>query len=112
MYDSDPTKEVRLWLLCFCSVLPALLVASAAVAADADNGKRLAEMRCVTCHMVGAERRREVADAPPFEVIARKFAFSPEILAFSMLEPHPRMNVTLTRREAEDIAAYIGSLVK
>jgi hypothetical protein len=31
---------------------------------------------------------------------------------FSMLDPHLRMNVTLTRREAEDIAAYIGSLVK
>jgi mono/diheme cytochrome c family protein len=102
----------ELQLLRFCLLLPALSIASAAIAADAGNGQRIAEMRCVTCHMVGADRRREVADAPPFEVIARKFAVSPEILAFSMLEPHPKMNVTLTRREAEDIAAYIGSLVK
>jgi hypothetical protein len=29
-----------------------------------------------------------------------------------MLDPHPRMNVTLTRREAEDIAAYINTLAK
>jgi hypothetical protein len=46
----------------------------------------------------------------PFEVIARKFATSPEILAFSLLDPHPRMNVILTRREAQDIAAYINTL--
>ena len=97
-------------LLHFCLVFPAIGLASAALAADADNGKRLAEMRCVTCHIVGQVQRREVADAPPFEAIARKFAFSPELLAFSILEPHPRMNVTLTRREAQDIAAYINTL--
>jgi len=45
-------------------------------------------------------------------VIARKFASSPEPLAFSILNPHPRMNVTLTRREAQDIAAYINTLAK
>jgi len=53
-----------------------------------------------------------VADAPPFDLIARKFALDPGALAFSMLNPHPRMNVTLTRREAEDIAAYINTLAK
>jgi hypothetical protein len=31
--------------------------------------------------------------------------------AFSILDAHPRMNVTLPRREAENIAAYIGSFV-
>jgi hypothetical protein len=45
-------------------------------------------------------------------VIARKFATSPETLAFSLLDPHPRMNVPLTRREAQDIAAYINTLAK
>jgi hypothetical protein len=73
------------------------------VAADADNGKRLAEMRCVPCHVLVANPRREVSDAPPFQAIARKFAAAPEMLAFAMLHPHPRMNVTLTRREVEDI---------
>src|SRR5262245_47887804 len=83
-----------------------------ALAADADNGRRLAEMRCVPCHVVAPDQRRAVADAPPFEVIARKFATSPETLAFSLLDPHPRMNVTLTRREAQDLAAYINTLTK
>jgi mono/diheme cytochrome c family protein len=99
-------------LLRLCPLLPVICVASAAVAADADNGRRLAEMRCVPCHAVAATPRRDVTEAPPFETIARKFAMHPEALAFSMLDPHPRMNVTLTRREVEDIAAYINTLAK
>jgi hypothetical protein len=45
-------------------------------------------------------------------VIARKFQVQPETLAFAILDPHPRMNVALTRREAEDIAAYINTLAR
>jgi mono/diheme cytochrome c family protein len=93
-------------------VIPALLMTTAALAADAANGKRVAESRCVTCHRVGPDRPREVADAPPFEVLAQKYSFDPGKLAFAILEPHPRMSVALTRREAEDIAAYINSLAK
>jgi mono/diheme cytochrome c family protein len=99
-------------LLRFCSVTAGVFVASAALAADADNGRRLAETRCVACHIIAPGQRRDVTDAPPFEVIAQKFATSPEKLAFSLLDPHPRMNVMLTRREAQDIAAYINSLAK
>ncbi len=97
---------------CWCLLLPALFVAPAALAADADNGKKLAEMRCIPCHAVAPTIRRDVADAPPFETIARKFALQPEMLAFSLLNPHPRMNVALTRREVEDLAAYINTLAK
>jgi len=83
-----------------------------AVAADADHGRRLAEARCVTCHAVAPSPRREVAAAPPFDMIARKFEVQPETLAFAILDPHPRMNVVLTRREAQDIAAYINTLAR
>jgi mono/diheme cytochrome c family protein len=96
----------------FCLLLPAILLAPAALAADADNGKRLAQARCVPCHAIEPDQHRQVADAPPFEVIARKFGLNPEMLAFSLLDPHPRMNLTLTRREAQDIAAYISTLAK
>jgi cytochrome c len=99
-------------LLRFCLMLAASFVASAALAADAGNGKRVAEMRCIGCHIMAPTQRRDVTDAPPFELIARKFASNPEALAFSMLDPHPRMNVALTRREAQDIAAYINTLAK
>jgi mono/diheme cytochrome c family protein len=105
-------NEVFVQLLRFCLMLPAILVASGALAADADNGKRLAEMRCVTCHIVSPSERRVVTDAPPFEAIARKFASNPDTLAFSIMDPHPRMNVALTRREAQDVAAYINTLAK
>ena len=83
-----------------CWLFPLVLVAPATLAADADNGKRLAEMRCVPCHVVVANPRREVSDAPPFETIARKFAAAPEML------------VALTRSEVEDISAYINTLAR
>ena len=104
--------EVFVQLLPFCSLLPAIMAASGALAADADNGKRLAETRCVTCHIVSPSERRDVTDAPPFEAIARKFASNPDTLTFSIVNPHPRMNVTLTRREAQYVAAYINTLAK
>ena len=100
-------RSVRLSLL-----LPAILLARPAPAADADAGKRLAQARCVPCHAVEPDHGRQVADAPPFEVIAAKFRLNPETLAFSLLDPHPRMNLTLTRRETQDIAAYINTLTK
>lgn len=45
-------------------------------------------------------------------MIARKFENNPQMLGLSLLDPHPRMNMTLTRREAEDIAAYVNTLTK
>jgi mono/diheme cytochrome c family protein len=104
--------EAFVQLLRLCSLLTAVLAASGGLAADAGNGKRLAETRCVTCHIVAPSERRVVTDAPPFEVIARKYASDPETLAFAIMAPHPRMNVTLTRREAQDVAAYINTLAK
>jgi hypothetical protein len=54
------------------------------------------------------ERRRSSLAA-----IANKSDFSAEKLAFFLLDPHPKMpNFSLSRNEAGDIAAYIGSLRK
>jgi cytochrome c2 len=47
-----------------------------ALAADAFNGKRLAERWCAACHVVSATQREANADAPPFEDIARRPNFS------------------------------------
>jgi hypothetical protein len=41
---------------------------------------------------------------------ARQNGFNAEMLAYLILAPHPRMNLTFTREEAEDLAAYIASL--
>jgi mono/diheme cytochrome c family protein len=87
--------------------------ASAALAADADNGERLAERWCAACHVVAPNQRSANADAPPFAAIARRAGFNAERLAFFLLEPHPKMpNMALTRTEASDVAAYIGTLAK
>jgi mono/diheme cytochrome c family protein len=97
---------------CRWIALGAIVAAQTAFAADADNGRRVAQIRCAPCHIVEPNQRREVADSPPFETIARKFGSNPELLAFAILDPHPRMNLTFTRREVEDIAAYISTLAK
>lgn len=105
-------KLVALGSLGQSLVLIGGLAAQTAFAADAESGKRIAELRCSPCHIVVPHQREELANAPPFESIARKFGFNAEMLAYSILEPHPRMNVTLTRREADDVAAYIATLAK
>jgi len=93
-------------------VLAATFGVQGALTADADNGKRLALAHCSPCHIVVPNQRQELADSPPFEAIARKFGFNAEMLTYSILVPHPRMNMTLTREEADDIAAYIATLAK
>jgi mono/diheme cytochrome c family protein len=90
----------------------AALAAQTAAAADAENGKRLAQQHCSPCHVVEPDSRRELANSPPFEMIARKFGNAPESITFAILSPHPRMNLAPSRPDAQDIAAYIATLGK
>lgn len=94
-------------------VATAGLGGSSAIAADADHGAVLAKRWCATCHVVDADQKRASADVPPFDDIAHKPDFSPGRIATFLLEPHPKMpSFSLSRSEAADIAAYIGSLRK
>jgi mono/diheme cytochrome c family protein len=87
------------------------LSGSAVMAADANHGAQLAKRWCATCHLVDSAQTQASADVPPFAAIARKSDFTPETVAFFLLDPHPKMpNFSLSRNEAADIAAYIGSL--
>ena len=89
------------------------LSGSAAIAADANHGAELAKRWCATCRLVDSGQTQASADVPPFATIARKSDFTPEKVAFFLLDPHPKMpNFPLSRNEAADIAAYIGSLRK
>jgi mono/diheme cytochrome c family protein len=91
-------------------VAAAGLSGSLAMAADADHGSDLAKRWCATCHVVNADQKRASTDAPPFAVIAGKSNFTPEKIAFFLLDPHPKMpNFPLSRSEAADLAAYIGT---
>jgi mono/diheme cytochrome c family protein len=84
---------------------------SGALAANAQHGKALAETWCANCHLVAPEQRQASADVPSFASIGQQPDFNPGRLALFLLDPHPKMpNMSLTRAEAADLAAYIGSL--
>jgi mono/diheme cytochrome c family protein len=91
----------------------ALLDSSVIEAADIDHGRQLARRWCVSCHLVAGNQCQTTTEAPPFATVARKPDFNVNRLASFLLNPYPRMpNMSLTRPEAADIAAYIGSLRK
>lgn len=101
------------------SVLVAFLATAAVIdcgparADDIAQGEQLARRWCATCHVVAADQRQVTAEASPFAVIARKPDFDANRLAWFLLEPHPKMpNMSLTRSEVADMAAYIESLAK
>ncbi len=86
-----------------------LFAASPAAAADAYNGKRLAQRWCAACHVVTTAQRYSNADAPPFEEIAKRPGFTEDGLATFLLNPHAKMpDMNLTRFEIADIAAYVA----
>lgn len=79
-------------------------------AADAENGKRLAQRWCVSCHIVDAGQKSATTDAPPFAVVAKKPEFNVGALAVFLLDPHPKMpDIGLSRVSAADLAAFIAS---
>ena len=79
-------------------------------AADAKNGSRLVDRWCVSCHIVSSAQEKGMDATPSFASIAQRADFSAEKLALFLLEPHPKMpNMSLSRDEARDIAAYIST---
>jgi len=88
-----------------------LAAPASAWAADAANGKRLAERWCVTCHIVSNQQKSGTTQAPPFSEIAKRPHIDAPMVAFFLMNPHPRMpDMNLSRTEAADLAAYIVSL--
>jgi len=95
------------------AVAAATAASTSAWAADADHGADLARRWCASCHLIEGTQKQASADVPSFLQIARKADFTPEKVAFFLLDPHPKMpSFPLNRLEAADIAAYIGSLRK
>ena len=93
------------------SILIASVGSSLAVAADAQHGKDLAQRWCAECHLVASNQVRANADVATFASLARRQDFSAGLLAFFLLDPHPKMpNMSLTRVEAADLVAYIATL--
>jgi len=88
-----------------------IVLGSSALAAEADNGKTLANRWCSSCHVVDQEQKLATDQAPPFASLARMPAFNANKLAFLLLKPHPNMpTLSLSRTEIADIAEYIATL--
>jgi mono/diheme cytochrome c family protein len=94
-------------------ILGYAMTADAVNAADAYNGGQIARRWCEPCHVVAAGQQGNTGEAPPFASIAKRPGFDTGQLAVFLLDPHPKMpNMSLTRLEAGDLAAYIASLGK
>lgn len=106
------TLELR--FIAACLALAAALFPQPGWSADADNGLRLAHRWCEACHIVTPTQRRPGSDqAPPFATIAKRPGFNASQIALFLLDPHPKMpDMSLTRTEAADLAAYIASLAR
>lgn len=88
----------------------ACLWGATAQAGNAEEGRKIAESWCVSCHTVsGAAGARDAA--PPFAVIARNPAYDRDRLLQVLSDPHPPMpKIHLSRKQLDDIIAYLGSL--
>jgi mono/diheme cytochrome c family protein len=92
-------------------ILIASLAATPSLAANPDQGETLAKRWCTGCHLVAANQKTTTTDAPPFATVAKRPDFDPEKIEFFLRDPHPKMpNMTLSRAEAANIAAYIATL--
>lgn len=81
-------------------------------AADAQQGKVIAERWCSGCHLVQHDQKTAATDrAPPFVTIAQTPGFDAGKLALLLLKPHPNMpQLSLSRQEIADLAEYIRAL--
>ena len=85
--------------------------AQSARAADAASGKRLAQGALFTVSYCRAGISARNWPTRRLSKPSRAGAdFDADMLAYLILSPHPRMNMTLSRTESEDIAAYIATL--
>lgn len=97
----------------YAAVGVAFVFGHAAGAADSVNGERLARRLCADCHLIERIQRQGRPDAPPFVDIARIPNVSAERIVRMVLAPHPPMpELPLTTGQAEDLDAYIHSLVR
>ena len=95
------SKAIRLLFAGCCAI--AIIAPSAA--ADADDGRQIAERWCASYHLVEPRLTSTTDQAPPFTYLARTPNFDENKLAFLLLLPHPNMpSVSLNRAEVADLA--------
>jgi mono/diheme cytochrome c family protein len=104
------SRVARPFLLAASCAL-AVLQAAPCSAADASQGKAIAERWCAACHKVEPAPKSTRDQPPPFTSIAGMPDFDATKLAFLLLRPHPSMpSLSLSRTEVSDLADYIKTL--
>lgn len=95
------------------SLILAGACADGAAAADAEKGQTLARRWCAFCHVVAEGQRTGNPDVPAFASIGDRPDFDAGKIANFLMSPHPKMpDMSLSRDEAADLAAYIKSQAK
>lgn len=75
-----------------------------------ESGKAVVESWCASCHHASGARVGRDA-APPFLAIAKRRHFDASMLQRVLADPHPPMpRVSLTRRQVDDVVAYLRAL--
>jgi len=99
-------------LFYFFVTLTLLGSATAAFAQNPENGRRLSERWCSQCHAIGPAPAK-FDRAQSFASIAAKEKITTEMIASFLRMPHATMpNVPLSRKDAQDIAAFIMDMKK
>jgi len=94
------------------TLLLATFPAASAGAADAQNGRAIAERWCTACHVV-AEGRGGSDAAPSLPQVARNRAADQRWLRAWLTDPHPPMpNLNLSRSDLDDVVAYLERLAR
>jgi len=85
---------------------------SASRAQEVENGQRLSERWCVECHAIGTPTPK-TSRIIPFASIAERPGITSEMIASFLLMPHATMpNLPLSKKDAQDIAAFIMKMKK
>ena len=81
-------------------------------AQNAKNAQRLSERWCAACHAIGPVPGK-LKTAPSFASIANKENVTSDMIASFLLLPHATMpNYPLSRKDAQDLAAFIMEMKK
>lgn len=81
--------------------------------ADVEEGRRLAEVYCATCHAIGEEGVSRHGQAPPFRMLSRSYPVNTleEAFAEGILVGHRDMpQFEFTPDQIEDIVSYLQTI--
>jgi mono/diheme cytochrome c family protein len=93
----------------FSLLLVGLLASRSAGAADLENGRVIAQARCVECHVV-FDGQPSAQITEPLDNIATKYGFDAQSIVKAILDQHPEMGASLRQEDAADLAAYIATI--